>query len=72
MQLTSSEKIKIILGRRNMSISDLAVIIGTSRQNLTNKLTRDNFSEKDLREIAKALDCTFESSFIMNDTGELI
>lgn len=72
MQLTTSEKIKIILGRRNMSISDLAAKLGTSRQNLTNKFARDNFSDKELREIADALECKFELLFTLSDTGETI
>lgn len=72
MDLTTSEKIKILLGRRNQTISQLATQLGTSRQNLTNKLTRDNFSEKELRDIATALDCQFKSTFTLNDTGEEI
>lgn len=72
MQLTTSEKIKIILGRRNLSISDLAQKLGTSRQNLTNKFSRDNFSENEIKEIALALDCSFEALFTLNDTGETI
>jgi len=72
MPLTSGEKIKILLGRRNMTLSHLADKIGQSRQNMSNKMSRDNFSEKELHTIAKALGCTFETSFVMTDTGEEI
>lgn len=72
MPLTMGEKIKVILNRRNMTLSQLAEKIGQSRQNLSNKMSRDNFSEKELYDIAKALDCSFEANFIMNDTGEKI
>ncbi len=72
MNLKTSEKIKILLGRRNQTISELATILGTSRQNLTNKLTRDNFSENELKDIADALNCEFRSTFTMKDTGEEI
>lgn len=72
MPLTMGEKIKIILGRRNMTLAQLAEKIGQSRQNLSNKMSRDNFSEKELYEIAKALDCSYEAHFVMNDTGESI
>jgi len=72
MQLKTSEKIKVILGRRELSISDLAQKLGTSRQNLTNKFARDNFSEKELHDIAAALDCKFDALFTLNDTGETI
>lgn len=72
MELTTSEKIRIILKRRNMSVTTLAEKIDTTRQNLTNKLSRDNFTETDLKDIAQALDCSFNSSFKFNDTGEEI
>ncbi len=72
MQLSVSEKIKIILGRRNMTVSDLAKKLTTSRQNLTNKFARNNFSEKELQEIAEAMDCSVIVLFKLNDTEETI
>ena len=72
MPLSMGEKIKVILKRRNMTLGDLADKTGQSRQNLSNKMGRDNFTEKDLRTIAAALDCTYAASFTMNDTGEEI
>ena len=72
MGLTSSERIKIILKRRGMTLGQLAEKTGQTRQNLSNKMGRDNFPEKELREIAAALDCDYEASFIMRDTGEKV
>jgi transcriptional regulator with XRE-family HTH domain len=72
MPLTMSEKVKIILNRRSLTISQLAELTGQSRQNMSNKMSRDNFSEKELHIIAEALNCKFEAQFIMNDTGEKI
>jgi transcriptional regulator with XRE-family HTH domain len=72
MPLTAGEKIKVILGRRGMTLSDLAEKTNQSRPNISNKISRDNFSEKELKEIAEVLDCTFETVFKMNDTGEEI
>jgi transcriptional regulator with XRE-family HTH domain len=72
MPLTFGEKIKIIMGRRGVTITDLAKKTGQSPQNMSNKISRDNFSEKELKEIAAVLDCTFETVFKMNDTGEEI
>ena len=72
MPLTFGEKIKVIMGRRGVTITDLAKKTGQSPQNMSNKMNRDNFSEKELKEIAVALDCTFETIFKMNDTGEEI
>jgi transcriptional regulator with XRE-family HTH domain len=72
MPLTFGEKIKVIMGRRGISITELAKRTGQSPQNMSNKMNRDNFSEKELKEIAVVLDCTFEATFKMNDTGEEI
>ena len=72
MPLSMGEKIKIVLGRRNMTLAQLAEATGQSRQNMSNKMSRDNFSEKELYAIASALNCTFSASFTMNDTGEEI
>ena len=68
--MSMSEKIRIMLIKRKTNISGLAAILGTSQGNLSNKLKRDNFSEKELVEIAKVLDCTFEAYFSLNDSNE--
>ncbi len=70
MPLTMSEKIRVVLNRRNMTLSQLAEKTGQSRQNMSNKMSRDNFTEQDLILIAEALGCTYKASFVMNDTGE--
>lgn len=72
MGLTSSEKIKIVLKRRGMTMGQLAEKTGQTRQNLSNKMSRDNFPERELREIAAALDCELETFLVMKDTGERI
>ena len=72
MPLTAGEKIKVILKRRGLTLVELSKKIGQSQSNLSNKLNRDNFSEKEIKEIASVLDCTFETIFKMNDTGEEI
>lgn len=66
-----SDKIRILLIKRgNISEAELARKLGISPQNLNNKMKRDNFTEKDLQEIANVLDCAFTVSFKLNDTGE--
>ena len=49
--MAMSEKIKIVLLKRKMTVTSLAEMIGTTRSNLSNKLSRDNFSEKELKEM---------------------
>ena len=65
MDLTFAEQVKIILSRRGMTIKELAELIEKhtgkkmSRQNLTQRLGRDNFQEQDMRMIAGILGCPF-------------
>lgn len=68
--MAMTEKIRIALIKRNMTVSQLAEKLGCSSQNLSAKFRRDNFSEKDLQDIAKALDCTLEMNFIDEKTGK--
>lgn len=70
--MSMSEKIRIALVKRKMSITELAVSLGTSQSNLSNKLKRDNFSEKELNQIADILNCDFKGTFVMRDTREEI
>ena len=68
-----SDRIRILLIKRgNISEAGLARRLGISPQNLNNKMKRDNFTEKDLKDIANALNCTFTVSFTLNDTGEVV
>lgn len=67
------EKIRILLVKRgNISEAELARRMGVSPQNLNNKMKRDNFTERDLHEIAAALDCELSINFKMKDTGETL
>lgn len=70
--MSMTEKIKIMLVKRKMSVVDLSKILGCSSTNVYNKLKRDNFSEKELIEIADILNCDFKGTLIMRDTGEEI
>ena len=65
--MSMSKKIKQLLIEKDTSITQLANLLDTKPQNLTNKLSRDNFSEKDLLKIAKALNCKYEAKFIIED-----
>ncbi|HBF2562800.1 helix-turn-helix transcriptional regulator [Clostridioides difficile] len=72
MSISFGEKIKIILKRKNITIGELAEKTGQTRQNLSNKFSRDNFSEKEIREFANVLDCEFDFYFTTKDTNERI
>lgn len=67
-----AEKIRILLVKHgNISEAELARRMGISPQNLNNKMKRDNFTETDLQEIAKALNCALNISFT-TEKGEKI
>lgn len=70
--MTASEKIRLIAKRKGKAMGDIAELTGQSRQNLSNKMQRDNFSIAELNKIAAALDCSVDVSFIDNQTGEKI
>lgn len=61
MELSFGEQIKIILKRKNMTIQDLADLYETqtgskmTRQNLSQRLRRDNFQEQDMHILAGLL-----------------
>ena len=67
-----STKIRIILFKKDMTMTTLAKKLGTSLTALSNKLRHGNLSERDLAKFADALDCDYEAYFIMRDTGEKI
>ena len=72
MNLSMGEKIRVILKRRGMTVAQLAELTNQTRQNLSNKLTRDNFQEQDIKVIADALNCEYEAYLVMKDTGEKV
>ena len=53
-----------------MNLKDLAAKLGCTSQNLSGKFKRDNFSEKELQDIAEAIGCSFDGRFLSKDTRE--
>ena len=47
--------VKHSLVEKDLKVSDLARLLNTSYQNLDQKLKRDNFSEKEMRQISEVL-----------------
>jgi len=70
--MAMAEKVRILLVKRKITITDLAKRLGMSQSNLSNKLSRDNFNEKELQEIAEALNCDLDIGFTLRDTGEQV
>ena len=78
VNLTFGEQVKIILSRKGMTIKELAEQVEKytgkpmSRQNMTQRLGRDNFQEQDMRLIAQILGCKFQLSIMeMEEVAEV-
>lgn len=67
MSLSIGEKIKIIMKRQGVTMGQLADGTGQSRQNLSNKMGRDDFSEKETKAMATVLGCEVETTFTLPD-----
>ena len=68
--MAMTEKIKIALIKKGMTVKDLAAKLGCSSQNISGKFKRDNFSEKELQDIADAMGCNFVGAFVDKQTGK--
>lgn len=71
MIMTVAEKIRLIMKRQNMTMGELAEATGQTRQNLSNKMSRGNFTEKDIVELAKAVGCEVEIQFKLPNGEEI-
>ena len=63
--MTTSDIIREICDKQNISMSELARRIGQSRQNLYKKLLRETLTIDELKQIADALGVKFEQSFTL-------
>lgn len=66
-----TEKIKVLLVKKNMSAAKLAEALDMTPQNLYNKFKRDNFSEKELIEIAAVLGIKYEGFFFLENGDKI-
>lgn len=65
--MSAARKIKMLLAATDHNMKSLAELLGTSPPNLSNKMKRDNFSEKELQEIAEVLGAKVEIHFVLED-----
>ena len=57
--------LRLTLVEKEMTAKELATKLGTTQQTLSAKMKRDNFSEKEMRQIADALELDLE--IVMKD-----
>lgn len=68
-----SEKIRMLLVKKgNIPEAELARRLKKTPQSLNAKLKRDNFTEKDLKEIADVMGCEYKANFVDKETGEIV
>ena len=60
-----SEQIKILCVKLGISASELARLNETSPQAFTQRMKRESFTPEDLKKIAEAAGCKYESSFVL-------
>ena len=70
--MSAAKKIKILLIERDMTLTELSKRINKTVAPLREKLKRDNFSEKDLKQIADILNYDYEAIFTDRETGKKI
>lgn len=72
MQLSATEKIKVIMMKQGLKQPDLAKLLNVTKQNINSQFKKNNLSEKDIEKYATALNCSYEIVFTMNGTKEKI
>jgi len=70
--MSAAKKIKMMLLQREMTMAQLAGLLNKSPSTLSGKITRDNFSENDLKEIAEKLDFDCDIVFTDKKTGKTL
>ena len=63
--MATSEQIKILCVKLGIRVSELARMYGSSPQAFSQKLKREGFTPSELKDIAKAAGCEYESSFLL-------
>lgn len=69
--MTTSDMIRELCDRMNISLAELCRRIGQTPQNFNKKLQRGNVSSEEMAKIAEALDVGYEQAFVLPD-GERI
>lgn len=69
--MTTSDMIRELCNRMDISLAELCRRIGQTPQNFNKKLQRGTVSSKEMAKIAEALDVGYEQAFVLPD-GEKI
>lgn len=70
--MSAAKKIKIMLAHREITLTELSKRMGKSLSTMSDKMKRDNFSEKELKKIAEVLNFDYDIVFTDKETGKTI
>lgn len=62
-----AENIRMLLAKENANLTELAERLNTPQPNLWKKIKRDNFSKKEIVDIAEARGVKYEANFVLED-----
>lgn len=63
--MATSEQLKILCVKLNISVSELARRCGTSPQAFSQKMKRGGFTPEELKRVAQAVECRYEGTFVL-------
>lgn len=70
--MTTSDMVRVLCKRKNISLAELSRRIGQSPQNFNKKLKRGTISPEEMAEIAEALDVGYEQAFVLPDGEKIV
>lgn len=70
--MSAAKKIKMLLVEREMTLTELSKRLNRSLSTMSEKMTRNNFSEKELKKIAEVLNYDYDIIFTDKETGKTI
>ena len=69
--MTTSDMIRELCDKMNISLADLCRRIGQTPQNFNKKLQRGTVSSEEMAKIAEVLDVRYEQTFVLPDGYEI-
>lgn len=69
--MTTSDMIRELCEKQNISLAELCRRIGQTPQNFNKKLKRETVSFKEMMVIAEALDVGYEQAFVLPDGNRI-
>lgn len=65
-----AKQLKALLAYKETNAARLAELLNCSQANISQKLKRDNFSEKEMQQIADILNCDLKITFVDRESGK--